>query len=69
MARGRLVIEVQTNLRVDGFRFAAGLEVHIEDEIVAGIEPPRHPAGFRQHRRIRFPEEKMTVRVESISSI
>src|SRR6202034_348796 len=69
VTRGWLVGEIQTNLRGDGLRFAAGFEVHVEDEIVAGIEAPGHAGGFLDDRRVWFPEEKMAVGVEGIASV
>ena len=69
MNRRWLVSEIQANLRVDDFRLAAGLQVHIEDEVVARIEAPRHSGWLHEHGRVRFPEQKMAVGIESVAAI
>ena len=46
MRCGRLIGEIQAYGGLHGLGLAGGFEVHVEDEIVAGIEPPGHAGGF-----------------------
>src|SRR5579884_1329688 len=55
----RLVCEIKSNFRLHLFRFATRLKMGIQDQVVAGIEPPGEAIGLRVGDRARFPEQKM----------
>ncbi len=43
--------------------------MHIQDQIIAGIESPRHTLRLNQYRRVRFPKQKIAVGIELVSRI
>src|SRR6202041_2668974 len=43
--------------------------MHVEDQVIAGIESPRHALRLYQYRRIWFPEQKITIGIELAARI
>ena len=43
--------------------------MHIEDQVIAGIEPPGHALRLNQDWRVRFPKQKITIGIEVVSRI
>ncbi len=64
---GGVVREVEADARLHGFNAASGLEVGVEDEVIAGIDAPGHAGRFDDGGRIGFPEEEVAVGIEAIA--
>ncbi len=62
--RGRLRREIQPDAGLDRFRFADGLQMRVQYQIISGIKPQRHSGGFRGDQRTGLPEKKMAVGIE-----
>ena len=62
----RLVGEVKPDDRADGFAFAGGLDVNVEDEVHAGIGAPCHAVGFDDRAAARLPGKKLAVGLEAL---
>ena len=58
------VAEVEADGGLDGLGLAGGLEVHVEDEVVAGVETLGHGGGFDEGGGVGLPEEEVGVGVE-----
>ncbi len=64
---GGVVREVEADARLHGFDAAGGLEVGIEDEVVAGIDAPGHAGRLDDGGCIGLPEEEVAVGIEAIA--
>ncbi len=56
--------EVEPDGRPHLFRFPRRLQVHIQHQLVARIEPPREPVPLHMRRAARFPEQEMAIGIE-----
>ena len=56
-------------MRLDRFHLARGLQVHVEDEVVAGVQPPRHRLRLHQRGRVRLPEKEVRIRVKALARV
>jgi hypothetical protein len=63
----RGVRKVEADARLDGFDPAGGLEMGVEDEVVAGIDAPGHAGRLNDGGRVGLPEEEVTVGIEAIA--
>ena len=43
--------------------------MHIEDQVIARVEPPWHTLRLNQDRRIRFPKQKVAIGIKLVSRI
>ena len=66
-AGGRRVREVEADARLHGFDAAGGLEVGVEDEVIAGIDAPGHAGRLDDGGRVGLPEEEVAVGIEAIA--
>ena len=43
--------------------------MHIEDQVIAGIESPGHALRLNQHRRVRLPKQKIAIGIKLVARI
>ena len=66
---GGVVGEVEADAGADGLGLAGGLEVEVEDEVVAGVEAPGHGGGLDEGGGVGLPEEEVAVGVEAVAGV
>ena len=61
--------EVEADAGANGLGLAGGLEVHIQDEVVAGVETPGLGGGLDEGGGVGLPVEEVTVGVEGVAGV
>ena len=61
--------EVEADAGSNAFWLTRGFQVHVEDEVVTGVEMPLSSPWLGDGGRVRFPEEEVAVGVEGGSSV
>ena len=64
--RGGLVREVEAHGGPDPLRLARRLQVHVENEVRALVQPPGHAGRLRYRGRPRLPEQEVAVGLEAV---
>ncbi len=67
--RGGLRGKVEADASGHDLGLSTGLEVHVEDEVVAGIEAPGHGRRFLEDGCVGLPEEEVAVGIEDIAGV
>ena len=61
--------EVEADAGAYGFGFARGFQVHVEDEVVTGVETPGLGGGLNESGGVRLPVEEVAVGVEGVAGV